>query len=118
MTTSVTSEVKAVQPLSRISGGWRASLGHGLIGRLGAAFVAATSGHHSVPQTPTLRPNGVQQMNNSIHVTGGLREQIRESTGPAFTVGSRSDIDTREVGITFNRSVYPKFVTNTFARTA
>ncbi|VDP68720.1 unnamed protein product [Echinostoma caproni] len=50
-----------VTPLPRTPGGWRASLSHGLIGRLGAAFVAAATGHHATSQTPTLQMNGTRR---------------------------------------------------------
>ncbi|TPP66393.1 Death-associated protein kinase 1 [Fasciola gigantica] len=97
VTTSTLTEGKVIQSPPRVSGGWRASLSHGLIGRLGAAFVAAATGHNVVPQASAQHPNGTQQTNDARQAAGYRREPIREPIKPVCMTGSQSYPDPSEV---------------------
>ncbi|THD21307.1 Serine/threonine kinase [Fasciola hepatica] len=97
VTTSALTEGKVIQSSPRVSGGWRASLSHGLIGRLGAAFVAAATGHNVAPQASAPQPNGLQQTNDARQAAGYRHEPIREPIKPACMTGSQSYPDSSEV---------------------
>ncbi|CAM0512101.1 unnamed protein product [Fasciola hepatica] len=97
VTTSALTEGKVIQSSPRVSGGWRASLSHGLIGRLGAAFVAAATGHNVAPQASAPQPNGLQQTNDARQAAGYRHEPIREPIKPVCMTGSQSYPDSSEV---------------------